>query len=256
MQMFKILMLLVVVAAGPWTAAIAAASPLTRVLFVGNSYLYYNNSLHNHVERMAQERYPDTLGRLFQFKSATIGGARLKHHNLDWLLAPGQIGVDQPFQVVILQGGSFEPLTQKTRQDFLNTASVYADKIRQIGAKPMLYMTHTYVAPHPRADKDMIKIVRQTYVKAGRAAKAEVIPVGLAYARSYLQRPGFSLHADFDGTHPNLRGTYLGACVVYLALYGGDFTGVDYDYFGRLPKEDAHYLQRIALETVKAFADG
>ena len=254
--MFKTLVLLVVMMAGPWTAAIAQAGPLTRVLFVGNSYLYYNDSLHNHVERMAQAQYPDTPGRLFQFKSATIGGARLKHHNLDWLLTPGQIGVDRPFQIVILQGGSFEPLTQKTRKDFMNTASVYADKIRQVGAKPMLYMTHTYVAPHPRADKNMIKVVRQTYVDAGRAAKAEVIPVGLAYERSYNERPRFSLHSDFDGTHPNLRGTYLGACVVYLALYGGDFKGVDYDYFGRLPKDDALYLQRIASETVKAFADG
>ena len=107
-----------------------------------------------------------------------------------------------------------------------------------------------------RLMKEMIGVVSKTYIEAGQAAQAQVIPVGLAYERSYKERPDFSLHADFDGTHPNLRGTYLGACVVYLALYGGDFTGVDYDYFGRLPKEDAHYLQRIALETVKAFADG
>ena len=35
--------------------AIAKETSLTRVLFIGNSYLYYNDSLHNHVERMAQE---------------------------------------------------------------------------------------------------------------------------------------------------------------------------------------------------------
>ena len=38
----------------------AAANPHQaipqRVLFVGNSYLYYNDSLHNHVERMAAKR--------------------------------------------------------------------------------------------------------------------------------------------------------------------------------------------------------
>ena len=33
--------------------------PNTKVLFVGNSYLYYNDSLHNHVKRMAFERFPD-----------------------------------------------------------------------------------------------------------------------------------------------------------------------------------------------------
>ena len=29
-----------------------------RILFVGNSYLYYNDSLHNHVKRMVQEKFP------------------------------------------------------------------------------------------------------------------------------------------------------------------------------------------------------
>ena len=31
----------------------AGETSLTRVLFIGNSYLYYNDSLHNHVKRMA-----------------------------------------------------------------------------------------------------------------------------------------------------------------------------------------------------------
>ena len=30
-----------------------------RILFVGNSYLYYNDSLHNHVKRMVQEKFPE-----------------------------------------------------------------------------------------------------------------------------------------------------------------------------------------------------
>lgn len=30
-----------------------------RILFVGNSYLYYNDSLHNHVRRMAEEMNPE-----------------------------------------------------------------------------------------------------------------------------------------------------------------------------------------------------
>jgi hypothetical protein len=153
-----------------------------------------------------------------------------------------------------MQGGSFEPLTPQARQVFIDTAVRYSDKVRQSGAKPMLYMTHAYVAPHSGAHKDMITSVSETYVEAGQAAKAQVIPVGLAYARSYQQRPDFSLHMDFDGTHPNLRGTYLGACVVYLTLYRDDLDGVAYDYFGRLPMEEARYLQQIARETVQSFA--
>ena len=35
--------------------AIAKETSLSRVLFIGNSYLYYNNSVHNYVEPMMRE---------------------------------------------------------------------------------------------------------------------------------------------------------------------------------------------------------
>jgi len=228
-------------------------SPLTRVLFIGNSYLYYNDSLHNHVKRMVAERYPALKSRDIEYKSVTIVGARLKHHNIDWLLAPGQIGVDEPFQAVVMQGGSFEPLTSETREVFIETATAFSEKARLVGAKPLLYMTHAYVAPHRRAAEGMIDRIASMYIEAGKAGNAGVIPVGFAFERSYNQRPDFALHADFDGTHPNLRGTYLGACVVYLSLYDDDLKGLQYDYFGRLSRSEVQYLQRIARETVEAF---
>ena len=234
----------------------AAADPIQaipqRVLFVGNSYLYYNDSLHNHVERMAMERHPNTPGS-FAFTSATIGGVKLKHHNIDWLLSTENIGLNGPFQTVIMQGASFEPLTSQDRATFQATVVHYADKVRAHGAEPMLYMTHAYVPPHPRTDANMIDTISQTYQAAAKAAQAAVAPVGLAFARSYQQRPDYSLHMTFDGTHPNLQGTYLGACVVYLSLYGGNLDGLNYDYFGRLPEGEARYLQKIAEETVADF---
>ena len=233
--------------------AIAGEASLTRVLFIGNSYLYYNDSLHNHVKRMASERFSDLANRDFQYKSATIGGARLQHHNIEWLLTPGKIGVDRPFQAVIMQGGSFEPLTADTRKVFIETAKNYAEKVRAVGGKPFLYMTHAYVSPHRRAKPGMINRISDTYRRAGREAKAQVIPVGLAFERSYKQRPDFSLHMAFDGTHPNLRGTFLGAYVTFFTLYGDSADPLEYDYFGRLSPEDVNYLQRVAKETVADF---
>ena len=56
-----------------------------RILFVGNSYLYYNDSLHNHFRRMVEEAFPSRIDNL-EFKSATIGGSRLSHYNIDHLL--------------------------------------------------------------------------------------------------------------------------------------------------------------------------
>ena len=42
----------------------------SKILFVGNSYLYYNDSIHNHVEKMLIEFYGDEE---ITTKSATIG---------------------------------------------------------------------------------------------------------------------------------------------------------------------------------------
>ena len=80
--------------------------------------------------------------------------------------------------------------------------------------------------------------------------------MGLASARSYEERPNFSLHMHIDGTHPNLRGTMLGADVTFLTLYGEPTSTLDYDYFGRISADDVAYLQRIAKETVADFGLG
>jgi hypothetical protein len=222
----------------------------TRILFVGNSYLYYNDSLHNHVKRMLAELRPE-LAESLEYKSATIGGARLKHHNIEWLLKPGQIGVGEPFEVVIMQGGSSEVLSERSRTAFYDTATRYADKARQIGARPYLYMTHAYVAPHRRARDNMIDEIAAAYTEAGRRAKATVIPVGLAFAESYRRRPDYALHMHFDGTHPNLRGTYLAALVVLQSVYGDAVDTLSYSYFDELSAADIDYLQAVASEVAR-----
>ena len=110
MGVIKRCLILLAVCLGLFSGSVwAQEATLKRVLFVGNSYLYYNDSLHNHVKRMASEAHPGTRPSDFQYKSSTIGGSRLAHHNMDWLLKPGRIGVERPFQVVILQGAAPSP---------------------------------------------------------------------------------------------------------------------------------------------------
>jgi hypothetical protein len=223
-----------------------------RVLFVGNSYLYYNDSLHNHVERIAEEFGPHGAGD-YEFKSATIGGARLSHHPVGKLLQPGRLGVTQPFELVILQGGSMEPLTPDSRAAFRERAIELNEKIRATGAEVALYMTHAYIEPDERYQPDLIDKIAPTYVSVGNEIGALVIPVGLAFERAYAQRPDIVLHKTFDGSHPSLLGTYLGACVVYQSIYGRSPVGVGYDYFGAIDRDDAAFLQKVAAETVREF---
>ena len=223
-----------------------------RILFIGNSYLYYNDSLHNHVSRIAAEISRPGVGE-YRYKSATIGGARLSHHHIDSLLEPGRLGIDEPFELVVLQGGSAEVLTEENRAQFRESAIEMSEKIRATGAEVALYMTHAYVEPDERYQPNLINMIRPTYVSVGNELDALVIPVGLAFELAYERRPDIELHKTFDGTHPSLLGTYLAACVVYQSIYGTSTVGIDYDYFGAIDEDDAVFLRGIADEIVREF---
>ena len=77
----------------------------THFLFIGNSYLYYGDGVHNHVKRMAR------LDKGFNskknaFMSITISNGGLHEHSLESYLTPGKLHINDPFNVVILQEGS------------------------------------------------------------------------------------------------------------------------------------------------------
>lgn len=233
------------------TSAPMAESP-TAILFVGNSYFYYNDSLHNHLKRMLVSAGAFRNSEL-TFKSATIGGAGLFDHPIDHLLAHKNLRVDRPFEMVIMAGQSNAALTPQRRALFVQTAREYAAKVRAAGGEPALYMTHAYVPPHRLARDTMIDDVASLYIKTGAEIDALVIPVGLAFAEAYRRRPGIQLHKDFDGSHPNLLGTYLAAATVLASVYGVSPVGNAYDYFGEVSAEEARFLQEVAQDTVEQF---
>lgn len=223
-----------------------------RILFVGNSYLYYNDSLHNHVRRIAAENGPHAEED-YGYKSATIGGASLMQHPMDRLLEPGRLGIDQPFDLVILQGGSGSVRSERRRSQFRKRAAELESMISASGAETALYMIHAYVKPHRRFDPKMHERIEHDYVSTGNAIGALVIPVGLAFRKAYARRPDMELHKPFDGTHPSLLGTYLAACVVYASIYEKSARDIEYDYFGAIGEGDAAFLRAIADETVQEF---
>lgn len=235
----------------PTVTQLATPHP-TAILFVGNSYFYYNDSLHNHVSRMA------VAAGLFRssdltYKSATIGGADLGDHNIDHLLVPANLRVAQPFETVIMAGQSNAALTPARRAVFATTAKDYAAKIRAAGGEPVLYMTPAYVPPHRLARPGMIDDVAALYIETGNDIGALVIPVGLAFAEAYRRRPDIVLHKSFDGSHPSLLGTYLASATTLASLYGISPVFNDYTYFGGIDPADARFLQEVAQDTVTQF---
>jgi hypothetical protein len=204
------------------------------------------------VERLAIAGDPALKGNT-RFKSATIGGAPLAHHNVEHLTRPGQLGVAEPFQLVVLAGGSGEPLSEPRRAQFREKAIEFSKVITERGGKVALYMTHVYVKPHKDVRPDNLRLTEELYVATGNEVGALVIPVGLAFDEAYRRRPDIRLHKEFDGTHPELIGTYLAACTVYASVYGRSPVGNAYTYYGRIDPETATFLQQVAWDTVKQF---
>lgn len=249
-----------------WTAAFVllvsfahAASPVVRspqvdtpkrILFVGNSYFQYNGNIHVHANRIAANADP---GSTYQYKSATIAAAPLRHHPIEHLITPGKLDVKEPFEVVILQTNSTDAMNARERQSFRETAIEFNQAIARRGGKTALYMTQAHVKPSRLAGTDMLSRTAEMYITVGNEIGAIVIPAGLAFEEAYRRRPGIVLHHHLDGSHPSLLGTYLAACTIYATLYGRRSEGNAYDYQGEIAKEDALFLQKVADDTVEKF---
>jgi hypothetical protein len=223
-----------------------------QVLFVGNSYFYYNNSLHNHVRRMAVEGLGVPLGDL-DYRSITISGGSLAHHPIAHYLTPGAIGYDTPFDVVVLQGHSAAALSERRAGAFNEAVSAASEQIEATGAQVALYMTHAYGDGHKDFAADNTDQIADLYTAAGEAAGAVVIPVGLAFAEAQRRDPDLVLHQTYDDSHPNVNGSYLAAATVYATLYGQSPQGLEYDYYGAVEPEMRVFLQEVAADTVEAF---
>ncbi|MDJ0916842.1 MAG: hypothetical protein QNJ05_03695 [Woeseiaceae bacterium] len=215
-------------------SASAIAAP-ERVLFVGNSFTYYNNSLHNHYRALVRASLPDNRNRV---RSMTISGGKLyEHAGLEAMVNSEQ------WDIVILQGHSLGPIDGA--EPFREAAKKHSKAIRQAGAEPMLYMTWAYTdRPEMTAQLDA------AYTSLGAEINAEVAPAGLAFERVTEERPELALRTE-DQRHPTLAGTYLAACVFYAALQ--DRTPEDIDYDAGLDDEVAAYLQGVAWDVVQAY---
>lgn len=218
-----------------------ALRPPARVLFVGNSFTYYNNSLHNHYRNLvAASGYSSEQPP--RVRIMTISGGHLPEH------ASGlrQLLESESWDVVVLQGHSRGPISEATAGPFQNAARDFASMIRRHSAEPVFFMTWAYTGK-----PEMTAQLNDAYTQIGTELDARVVPVGLAFAIASTQRPTLSLRVA-DGRHPSLAGTYLAACTFYSVLYGKSAKGLKYS--AGLDQQDAAYLQSVAWRAVTEYA--
>jgi hypothetical protein len=226
------------------------------LLWVGNSFFYYNNSMHGHVGNLLSAAGV----RGVRQTSATISGSGLDWHDMAAHLKPDSgmarysfnannevvfNKIERRFDMVLMMDCSQCPIHPTLQQSFHDTAKAHAATVRASGAEPVLFLSWAYQdAPQ------MTQQLAAAYRQAGAANNMRVVPAGPAFAASIAKRPDLNLYAP-DKRHPSLAGTYLGAAVVMASLF--KTSPVGNSYTAGLPADVAQHLQTVAWETVQAF---
>ena len=225
-------------------------------LYVGNSFFYYNNSLHGHVTQL--NRSADG-SRGFRSVSVTISGSGFDWHDMESYFRPKALSsysfdpdnkivfnkLDRLFDLAIMMDCSQCPIHPDLKAVFTNFAKKNSEIVRRHGAKPVFFMSWAYAdAP------EMTRQLADAYTLAANDNDAFVIPAGLAFARSLSQRPDLALTIA-DKRHPTLMGTYLAACTTYASLFKKSPVGLS--YHAGLDAAVARHLQTVAWETVQDY---
>ena len=226
-----------------------------RILFIGNSYTFYNK-----LPELFADMVKSAGGKAPLVKSHTPGGCTLIKHSKDpkalTLIDEGN------WDVVVLQGQSQEAalseVSETTRGDFLAGGKELGKRIREKSPKARIILYQTW-ARHPDVWKDPGKkagigsspneMQQWNHTWYDRLASempggATVAPVGDAWAISYAKNPEMRLHVK-DNSHPSFAGSYLAGLVLYRTIYTGKPLS-SIRFKGSLTDKDAAALKATA----------
>ena len=210
-----------------------------RILFVGNSFTYYNGGLENHFRQLAESALPP---RILIADRATKGGTTLE-------ILQGQEAVhakirDGHYDLVVLQEDIPE-LKEHKVTPFLEQVRLFDREIRDAGGRTALFMAW----PYERLNWVGLETIAEAHRAIGKELTLPVGPVGLAFQRSLQARPGLAMLGK-DREHESIHGTYLAANVIYATLFAADPTGLTYRPQG-VSSDEAAFLQGVAWSVVK-----
>ncbi len=238
-------------ASAPTVSPADPNTPPKSLLWIGNSYFYFNNSMHGHVGRMLSEA--KVTGT--RATSATISGSGSDWHDVASHFKP-ESGVakysfnaqndvvfnkfDRRFDAVLMMDCSQCPIHPTLKPVFYETMKKHVETVRANGALPFFFASWAY------QDKpEMAEQLAAEYLNAAKMYNARVVHAGRAFALSIAKRPDVNLY-DPDKRHPSLAGTYLGAATVLATIYKVNPTNLTYN--AGLPADVAAHLRAVAQE--------
>ena len=218
-----------------------------KVLYIGNSYMYYNN-LPLMISQLAGS---SDEPRQLNTRVIAVGSKTLEWHygNPETLEVIRQADRN----IVVLQEHSMRPV--EDRNKMFEYASKLDGEIKLSGARTILYLT--WARKHI---PEMQEGLTDAYFSLARKLDARVAPVGIAWQKALRANPALKLHKR-DNSHPTLLGSYLAACVFYAMFFQTSpvgLTGTIVDGSNEiltLLENKASFLQSMAWETVQEFGN-
>ena len=224
------------------------AQNIKKVLFVGNSYTYYND-LPGTILQLASSK-----GDSLYQESSAGGGQRLSGH----ASAPNtyQSFKKTNWDYIVLQEQSQLPSfpISQVQKDVFPYAKQLCDSIHAIQncTKPVFFMTWGREnGDQPNCGfykplctyEGMQMELRKNYLSMANTNNAFASPVGMVWREIRRKWPNINLY-NSDESHPRPEGTYAAACTFYAVLYGKSPVGASYK--GGLSAAIADSIQKAA----------
>lgn len=236
----------------------SGVTPPASIIYIGNSFFYFNNGIGGQVARLATSVDPQLK---LEGVMVTISGSGFDWHDVESYFRPNAVGrytIDAKnvltfnnrarlFDVAVTMDCSQCPVHPELKDIFYEHAKKFAQTVRKHDTQPVLFMSWAYL-DRP----EMTQQLAEAYTRAGNENNALVVPAGLAFARVVRDRPDVNLYMP-DKRHPTAAGTYLAAATIYASLFNKSPIGATET--GGLPPETARYLQTVAWQTVQDYLD-
>lgn len=211
----------------------AQPSDTLSVLFVGNSYTYFNNLPH------IVSAISDSTDTKLITKKSVVGGAHLyEHWNSKRNLKTRELIENNKFDVIVFQDHSMEAINNP--DSLQKYAKLFCDLSRKTGAEPYLFLVWAREkVPQYQLELDSV------YSAVAKQNGATMVPVGKAWELARNYRPDAPLF-DMDGTHPANLGTFLTA-----AVFVGIITGQVPEKVYQVPtiyQPNGEYIQLMRLD--------
>lgn len=235
-----------------------------RILFIGNSYTYYN-STPEVIKELIHEKFPD---QAVEIQLISGGGMTLADHwqnqgtvetirtgNWDYVVLQEQSKLGMG---VMIDNEMYFGQTER----FFEYARKFDTEITNANAKTVFLMTWS-----ARDQPNEQAILTHAYTTIAKELGAIVAPVGLVWDE-LRTNPKIDLYSD-DGGHPSPLGSYLSAVTLYATLMADDPFGLsgtvtgyrlsssgepslDKEVLINLATEDAQLLQKASWEVVQS----